>query len=88
MALSMILGKAGYPPEKITTTAEVGLDKIGEGYAISNIKLVTEANVPGISDEEFQKHALTAKGGCPISIALASVPSIELEAKLLEHAKV
>jgi len=34
MALSMILGMAGFSPEKITTTAHMGIDKEGEGFKI------------------------------------------------------
>jgi len=83
MALSMMLGMAGFVPETIATTAHVGIDKEGEGFKIKTIKLVTEAKVPGISDEDFQKHAAAAKNGCPVSVALSGVPSIELEAKLV-----
>jgi lipoyl-dependent peroxiredoxin len=60
-----------------------GIDKEGDGFKIKVIKLVTEATVPGISNDDFQKYAQMAKKGCPVSMALASVPSIELEAKLV-----
>jgi len=83
MALSSMLGKAGFSAEWVDTTAHVGLDKEGEGFKIKTINLVTEEKVPGISAGDFQKHALAAKNGCPISVALSSVPSIELEVKLV-----
>ena len=83
MALSMMLGNAGFKPAKISTTASVGIDKAGEGFEIKSIKLVTEASVPGIKNEDFQKYAMMAKNGCPVSVALANVKSIELEAKLV-----
>jgi osmotically inducible protein OsmC len=83
MAFSLILGNAGFVPARIFTTADVGIDKEGEGFKIKSIKLYTEAKIPGISSEDFQKYALMAKKGCPVSVALASVPSIELEAKLV-----
>jgi lipoyl-dependent peroxiredoxin len=83
MALSGILGGAGFKPVKITTTASVGIEKEGDGFEIKSIKLVTEASVPGISSGDFQKYAMMAKTGCPVSKALKSVKSIELEAKLL-----
>jgi osmotically inducible protein OsmC len=82
MALSLILGKAGFQPEKISTVANVGIDREGEGFLIKFIKLETEAKVPGISAADFSKYALTAKNTCPVSVALANVKSIELEAKL------
>jgi lipoyl-dependent peroxiredoxin len=83
MALSLVLGNMGFNPEKISTTASVGIDKEGEGFLIKFIKLQTEAVVPGIDSTDFQKYALIAKNSCPVSIALANVKSIELEAKLV-----
>ena len=42
----------------------------------------TEADIPGIDDATFQKHALDAKQNCPVSKALAGT-AIHLNAKLL-----
>jgi lipoyl-dependent peroxiredoxin len=44
--------------------------------------LSTEAEIPGIDDATFQKHALDAKRDCPVSKALAGT-EIHLDAKLL-----
>jgi osmotically inducible protein OsmC len=82
MALSLILGNAGYEPEDIDTEATVQIDKVGDGFAITRIALNTRARVPGIDEEEFQKHAEAAKEGCPVSQALGAVETIELEAQL------
>jgi osmotically inducible protein OsmC len=82
MALSKILGDAGYRPESIRTTAKVHLGKVGEGFGITAIELTTRGSVPGISEEVFREHAEMAKAGCPISRALAAVPSIRLDAAL------
>lgn len=82
MALSAGLERAGHSPEKVATTARVHLDKQDAGFAITGIDLDTEAEVPGLSNEEFQKHARQAKEGCPVSKALAAV-DIRLEARLL-----
>ena len=82
MALSGELGKAGHDPKSITTQAQVSLVKDDAGFTIKKIHLVTEAEVPGISDEEFQKLAEGAKKGCPVSRALAG-PEITLEATLV-----
>lgn len=81
MALSGELGKAGHDPKSVTTEARVSLTKSDEGFTISRIHLVTEAEVPGISDDEFQKLAEAAKKGCPVSRALAG-PEITVEATL------
>ncbi len=84
MALSLILGNAGFVPKKITTTAFVTIDREGEGFAIKSIKLVTEGKVQGISAEDFRKYAEEAKAGCPVSKALGGVPVIELETALVD----
>src|SRR5881409_3709416 len=81
MALSAGLGRAGFTPTRIQTEARVHLEKAEDGFKISRIQLVTEAEVPVIDARKFQEEAEAAKKGCPVSKALASVP-IELNAKL------
>jgi osmotically inducible protein OsmC len=83
MALSAGLGKAGFTPTRISTTAKVTLDKVGEGFKITLIKLLTEAQVPKIDEKQFVQIAEATKSGCPVSVAL-SATKIELEAKLLK----
>jgi len=82
MALANMLEGAGFTPESIQTEAHVSLVKEGEGFTINKIKLVTNAKVPEISKEDFEKHAQGAKENCPVSKAL-SAPDIELEASLM-----
>ena len=83
MALSMLLEKAGHPPRTIQTRAEVKLEKVDDGFAITHIRLQTEADVPGMDAAAFKKQAQAAKNGCPVSKALAGV-TIDLEAHLQE----
>ena len=80
MFLSALLSNAGLTPTSISTTATVHLT---EGPTISLIKLNTEAVVPGIDDETFQKTALEAKQKCPVSKVLAGA-EIKLNAKLVK----
>ena len=82
MALSAGLGGAGFKPQKVSTTAKVTVEKVGEGFKITRIQLNTEASVPGIDPGKFQEIAKATKTGCPVSQALASVP-MELDAKLV-----
>lgn len=82
MALSGALGRAGFEPKKITTTATVKLGQVEGGFKITRVELDTEAEIPGIDDKQFQEVADGAKKGCPVSQALASV-EITLNAKLL-----
>ena len=81
MQLSGVLGKAGHEPEWVRSTAKVSLDKDGDGFTITRSDLVSEASVPGLGDEEFQKIADEAKRICPVSRALGAI-EIGLEAKL------
>ncbi len=67
MALSLMLGQAGYTPEKIETHADVTLDKAGEGYEITTSHLTVAAKIPGIDQTKFEQLANQAKAGCPVS---------------------
>jgi osmotically inducible protein OsmC len=82
MAFSLELGNAGYTPDSVDTTAEVTLEKKGDGFAITSVHLKTKAKVPGIDEQTFQKIAEGAKEGCPVSQALAGT-SISLDAELI-----
>lgn len=81
MALSMMLGEAGFTPERIDTHAEVGLDKQADGFAITAVHLTLKATVPGASEAQFQEIANKAKAGCPVSKVLNA--TISLDATLL-----
>ncbi|ASN38947.1 MAG: OsmC family peroxiredoxin [Paeniglutamicibacter terrestris] len=81
MALSNILKQAGHVADKLETSAAVDFDT-SDGAKISAIRLTLKATIPGLEDAEFQKLALSAKEGCPVSAALAAVPSITLDASL------
>ena len=82
MAFSGALGRAGHPPQSIETTAKVHINKTDEGFRIQKIELTTDANVPGISQAEFDEIAEGAKKGCPVSVALGGVGEIVLNATL------
>lgn len=82
MALTAQLSRAQIKPSRIHTEARVKFEKVGEGFAITQIELVTEAEIPGIDDASFQKYAQDAKENCPLSKALAGT-EILLNAKPL-----
>ncbi|SDH41417.1 OsmC family peroxiredoxin [Nonomuraea jiangxiensis] len=79
MALSHGLAGAGTPPESLQTSADVTFQP-GEG--ITGIVLTVQGQVPGITAEQFQEAAETAKANCPVSKALAGT-TITLQAELL-----
>jgi osmotically inducible protein OsmC len=78
MALSNGLAKAGTPPERLETSAQVSF-QAGEG--ITGIHLTVRGTVPGLDAEGFRSAAEGAKANCPVSKALAAVP-ISLDADL------
>ncbi len=80
MALSLMLGEAGLTAETMETTAEVTLDKDGDGFAITASHLTLKASIPGADDAKFQELAAKAKAGCPVSKLLKA--EITLEATL------
>ncbi|MFI7838421.1 OsmC family protein [Pseudomonas asiatica] len=81
MALSMMLGEAGFIPDRIDTAAEVTLDKQADGFAITAVHLVLRAKVPGASEAQFLQIADKAKAGCPVSKVLNA--KISLDAALV-----
>ena len=83
MALSGVLQRAGHEPDRIESSARVHLDKDEGGFSITRVELRTEAAVPGLDAQEFERHAEEAKRTCPVSRALAAL-DIEVEAALVE----
>ena len=83
MALSADLAGAGHSPKKIQTSAEVIIEKKGDGFKITRIRLTTKGQVPGIDEKTFKDFAEQAKKNCPVSVALAGVDQVEVEASLI-----
>ena len=81
MALSLMLGDAGFEPASIETTAAVKLEKVGDGFAITSSHLSVHARVPGIDQDKFSEVANHAKAGCPVSKVLNA--EITMDATLL-----
>ncbi|WP_026116899.1 OsmC family protein [Nocardiopsis valliformis] len=78
MAFSNALAQADTPPRSVDTTASVTFQP-GEG--ITGIHLDVVADIPGISEENFQRIAEDAKTNCPVSQALKAT-KITLKATL------
>jgi len=80
MALSLMLGEAGYTADSIDTTADVSLDKTDGGFAITKVALKSKVTVPGIAPQQFDGIIQKAKAGCPVSQLLKA--EITLDYKL------
>jgi osmotically inducible protein OsmC len=70
MAFSHALAQAGHAPEEVNTKADVSFQP---GTGITGSHLTVRAQVPGISEEDFQRLAEEAKTGCPVSAALTGI---------------
>lgn len=81
MALTLMLGEAGFTIEQLDTQAAVTLQKGVDGYSIPSIHLALKAKVPGADDQTFQALAAKAKAGCPVSKLLKA--DITLDAQLV-----
>ncbi len=80
MFLASLLTNAGFPPDRIDTAATVHLEA---GPAIAKIELSAVAKVPRIDEATFQEKVDAAKKSCPVSKALAAVPTLTVMARLV-----
>ena len=70
MALSFALNNAGFTADAIDTEAQLTLDQVPGGFAITAIHLTTRARVNGIETAKFSEIAAAAKANCPVSKVL------------------
>ena len=82
MAFSGALERNGTPPTRIATDAACTVEKVGEGFQITTMKLDVRASVPNIDDAKFQELARATLAGCPVSKALKDNMKMELNARL------
>ena len=82
MALSNVLSSQDTPPDALDVKARVTLDKVGEGFAITESVLTVTGTVPGLDQAAFEEAARAAEARCPVSNALRNNVEIVLEATL------
>ncbi|HUK18071.1 MAG TPA: OsmC family protein [Bryobacteraceae bacterium] len=80
MALSAQLAGANLTAASIQTTCTITLEKLPDGFAITESHLDLHARVPGASQEAFDRAVEAAKTGCPVSKLYKT--NITLAAKL------
>jgi len=81
MALSLILGEAGFTAEAMDTKSEITLEKKDDGFAITKAHLTLKAKIPGIDEAKFKELAGKAEKGCPVSKLMKA--EISLDASLV-----
>jgi len=84
MAFSFAAEKAGLTITEAETTASVRLGRQGEGFVIDRIALTLVATGFDLDAATFEEVAAGAKRDCPLSIALAGVAEITLQATFRE----
>lgn len=82
MALSLGLERNGTPPDRVQTNAACTIDKVGDGFKITSMKLAVRAKVPGIDNAKFQEIATATKDGCPVSQIMKGNVDITVDATL------
>lgn len=82
MAFSNGLTTAGYQPDHLHVEAEVAFEKLEGGWTVTSSSLQVMGSVPDISHDEFERLAIAAKDGCPISRALAGNVELTVDASL------
>ena len=80
MALSNELGRSGFHPQRIETTATATLEDLSAGWTVTRIQLDVRATVPDVSQEAFMDAAVAAKTKCPIARLLST--NISMTARL------
>ena len=82
MAFSNQLTTHGTPPEDLHVAAEVAFEKLEGGWTVTSSTLQVVGRVPGCSVADFERLAVAAKDGCPISRALAGNVELSVDATL------
>ena len=81
MALSAMLGGAGFTAKELTTKATLALEQVAGNWTITSIHLDLTGSVPGIDAAKFEEIAKNAKANCPVSRVLKA--DITLAVQLL-----
>jgi osmotically inducible protein OsmC len=82
MALAAGLERGGTPATSVDTTAQCTIDKVGDGFKVTKMRLQVRAVVPKMDAGEFRKVAEATKESCPISQVMKGNVPIELDAQL------
>jgi len=82
MALSAQLDRNGTPPTRVETNAVCTVEKVGDGFKITAMRLTTRAQVPNVDAAKFQELAKAAVEGCPVSQVVKDNLKIVLDASL------
>jgi len=77
MALAFGLENAGFTADAIETEAQLTMEQVQGGFAITAVHLTTRARVPNIDAAKFNELASGAKANCPVSKVLNATITME-----------
>lgn len=82
MALALVLGEAGTPPQRIASEARCVLEEVDGAPRITAVALSVRGRVEGLDRSRFQEAVGRAEALCPVSNALRGNLAISVEASL------
>jgi lipoyl-dependent peroxiredoxin len=82
MALSLMLGEAHTPPERLAVSATCTLDEVDRAPRITTVTLEVRARVPGLEQAGFEQAVERASALCPVSNALRGNVEISVQSEL------
>jgi lipoyl-dependent peroxiredoxin len=85
MALALVLGEAGTPPERLTTSADCILAEVDGAPRLTDITLRVRADVESLDEGAFNDAVARAAALCPVSNALRDNVAISMDAALASH---
>jgi lipoyl-dependent peroxiredoxin len=85
MALALVLGEAGTPAERLTTSAECVLTEVQGAPRITAVTLQVRAHAESLDEAAFNDAVATAAALCPVSNALRGNVVISIAAALAPH---
>ena len=72
-----VLGRAGFPPDRLAAKATITLEQAQGNWTITTITLALDAKIPGIDRAKFDEIANDAKKNCPVSRVLNANSSLQ-----------
>jgi osmotically inducible protein OsmC len=86
MALALVLGEAGTPPQRLSTRARCVLEEDRGAPRITRVTITVSARIDSLGAEAFQAAVDAASTLCPVSNALRENVEVTVEAKLDDNA--
>lgn len=83
MALAAALEGNGTPARSVQTDAACTIEKVGDDFKITRMRLTVRAEVAGVEEQTFRELAEKTKSGCPVSKALGGNVDLDLTAELV-----